>query len=70
LTVFLFPHFSRQRAQQRLAERVATFHLNLWLFGADEAFTEVGAMNFFVAPRDAIAHGKKELVTAVLSGDP
>lgn len=43
------------------------FHQNLWLFGDDEAVTEVGTMNFFAAIADART-GQKELVTAPLDG--
>ncbi len=52
----------------QLAAARRGFHQNLWLFGADEAVTEVGTMNFFVALRSAAPDGKKELVTAPLDG--
>ncbi|KAI9757348.1 MAG: branched-chain-amino-acid transaminase bat2 [Lichina confinis] len=43
------------------------FHQNLWLFGDDEAVTEVGTMNFFAAIVDKKT-GQNELVTAPLDG--
>ncbi|POS74799.1 branched-chain-amino-acid aminotransferase [Diaporthe helianthi] len=42
------------------------FQQNLWLFGAEEQVTEVGAMNFFAVLRDA--KGRRELVTPPLDG--
>ena len=43
------------------------YHQNLWLFGEDDAVTEVGTMNFFAVLTNRRT-GQKELVTPPLDG--